>query len=84
MIRFMIFLQQWNKGELNSYLIEITSEIFAQKDNESGEYMVDIILDKAGQKGTGKWTSQSALDLAVPIPTITEAVFARCMSAIKR
>ena len=74
---------QWNKGELNSYLIEITSEIFAQKDNESGKYMVDIILDKAKQKGTGKWTSQSALDLAVPIPTITESVFARCMSAIK-
>ena len=74
---------EWNKGELDSYLMKITSEIFAQKDNESGEYMVDIILDKAGQKGTGKWTSQSALDLAVPIPTITEAVFARCMSAIK-
>ena len=75
--------KNWNKGELNSYLIEITSDIFAQKDTESGEYMVDIILDKAGQKGTGKWTSQSALDLAVPIPTITEAVFARCLSAIK-
>ena len=75
--------KEWNKGELDSYLIEITSEIFMQKDNESGEYMVDIILDKAGQKGTGKWTSQSALDLEVPIPTITEAVFARCMSAIK-
>ncbi|HEY8804358.1 MAG TPA: NADP-dependent phosphogluconate dehydrogenase [Clostridium sp.] len=74
---------KWNKGELNSYLIEITSEIFAQKDDESGEYMVDVILDKAGQKGTGKWTSQSALDLAVPIPTITEAVYARCLSAIK-
>ena len=63
--------------------MEITSEIFAQKDSDTGEYMVDIILDKAGQKGTGKWTSQSALDLAVPIPTITEAVFARCISAIK-
>jgi len=74
---------EWNMGELDSYLMEITSEIFAQKDNESGKYMVDIILDKAGQKGTGKWTSQSALDLAVPIPTITEAVFARCLSAIK-
>ena len=74
---------EWNKGELNSYLMEITSEIFAQKDNESGKHMVDIILDKAGQKGTGKWTSQSALDLAVPIPTIAEAVFARCTSAIK-
>ena len=74
---------KWNEGELNSYLIEITSDIFDKKDDESGEYMVDIILDKAGQKGTGKWTSQSALDLAVPIPTITEAVFARCLSAIK-
>ncbi len=74
---------QWNEGELDSYLMAISSKIFAQKDSESGEYMVDIILDKAGQKGTGKWTSQSALDLAVPIPTITEAVFARCMSAIK-
>lgn len=74
---------EWNKGELDSYLIEITSEIFAQKDTESGKDMVDIILDKAGQKGTGKWTSQNALGLAVPIPTITEAVFARCMSAIK-
>jgi 6-phosphogluconate dehydrogenase len=74
---------EWNKGELDSYLMEITSEIFAQKDSESGEDMVDIILDKAGQKGTGKWTSQSALDLAVPIPTITEAVFARCISSLK-
>jgi len=74
---------KWNKGELDSYLIKITSEIFAQKDTESGEYMVDIILDKAGQKGTGKWTSQSALDLAVPIPSITEAVFARCISDLK-
>ncbi|MBU3190021.1 NADP-dependent phosphogluconate dehydrogenase [Clostridium bowmanii] len=74
---------EWNSGELDSYLMEITSEIFAQVDNESGECMVDIILDRAGQKGTGKWTSQSALDLAVPIPTITESVFARCISAIK-
>ncbi|MBU3182827.1 NADP-dependent phosphogluconate dehydrogenase [Clostridium psychrophilum] len=74
---------KWNKGELNSYLIEITSEIFAQKDSDSGKYMIDIILDKAGQKGTGKWTSQSALDLEVPIPTITEAVYARCLSSIK-
>ena len=74
---------QWNEGELNSYLMEITSEIFGKKDNDTNEYMVDMILDSAGQKGTGKWTSQSALDLAVPIPTITEAVFARCMSALK-
>ena len=74
---------EWNKGELDSYLMEITSEIFAQKDSETGKHMVDIILDSAGQKGTGKWTSQSALDLGVPIPTITEAVFARCLSALK-
>jgi len=74
---------EWNKGELDSYLMEITSEIFAQVDDESGKHMVDIILDSAGQKGTGKWTSQSALDLGVPIPTITEAVFARCISALK-
>ena len=74
---------QWNEGELDSYLMEITSEIFTQKDDDTGEYIVDIILDSAGQKGTGKWTSQSALDLAVPIPTITEAVFARCISALK-
>jgi 6-phosphogluconate dehydrogenase len=73
----------WNKGELNSYLMEITSEIFGQKDADTGKHMVDVILDRAGQKGTGKWTSQSALDLGVPIPTITEAVFARCISAIK-
>jgi len=74
---------EWNKGELDSYLMEITSEIFAQKDDETGKHIVDIILDSAGQKGTGKWTSQSALDLGVPIPTITEAVFARCISALK-
>jgi 6-phosphogluconate dehydrogenase len=73
----------WNEGELNSYLIEITSDIFYEKDQTSDKYMVDVILDKAGQKGTGKWTSQSALDLSVPIPTITEAVFARCISGIK-
>jgi len=75
--------EQWNKGELDSYLMEITSEIFTKKDKETGKHMVDIILDSAGQKGTGKWTSQSALDLAVPIPTITEAVFARCISSLK-
>ncbi|MGE5614067.1 MAG: decarboxylating NADP(+)-dependent phosphogluconate dehydrogenase [Bacillota bacterium] len=74
---------EWNKGELNSYLIEITSEIFAKTDPETGKPMVDVILDKAGQKGTGKWTSKSALDLGVAIPVITEAVFARCLSAIK-
>jgi 6-phosphogluconate dehydrogenase len=74
---------EWNKGELNSYLIEITANILAQVDPETGKPMVDVILDKAGQKGTGKWTSQEALDLGVPAPTIAEAVFARCLSAIK-
>lgn len=74
---------EWNKGELNSYLIEITSDIFTKTDPETGKPIVDVILDKAGQKGTGKWTSKSALDLGVAIPVITEAVYARCLSAIK-
>ncbi|KAA0560973.1 NADP-dependent phosphogluconate dehydrogenase [Rossellomorea aquimaris] len=73
----------WNKGELDSYLIEITADIFTKKDEETGKPMIDVILDKAGQKGTGKWTSQSALDLGVSLPIITESVFARFISAIK-
>ncbi len=73
----------WNGGELDSYLIEITRNIFPQKDPETGLPMVDVILDAAGQKGTGKWTSQESLDLGLPAPTIAEAVFARCMSAAK-
>ncbi|WRP05178.1 NADP-dependent phosphogluconate dehydrogenase [Rossellomorea aquimaris] len=73
----------WNKGELDSYLIEITADIFTKNDEETGKPMVDVILDKAGQKGTGKWTSQSALDLGVSLPIITESVFARFISAIK-
>ncbi|BCB04648.1 NADP-dependent phosphogluconate dehydrogenase [Bacillus sp. KH172YL63] len=73
----------WNKGELDSYLIEITADIFTKKDEETGKPMVDVILDKAGQKGTGKWTSQSALDLGVSLPIITESVFARFISSIK-
>ena len=72
----------WNKGELDSYLIEITSEIFAKRDDD-GVPMVDKILDTAGQKGTGKWTSISALDLGMPLTLIGEAVFARCISALK-
>ncbi len=72
----------WNKGELDSYLIEITSEIFAKKDDD-GEPMVDKILDTAGQKGTGKWTGISALDLGMPVTLIGEAVFARCLSSMK-
>ena len=74
---------RWNATELDSYLIEITSKIFTTKDPETGNYLVDMILDAAGQKGTGKWTSQVALDLGVPLTLITEAVFARSMSAMK-
>jgi len=73
---------QWNQGKLNSYLIEITADIFAQIDT-TGNPLVEMILDEAAQKGTGKWTSQSALDLGVSAPTIAEAVFARCISALK-
>jgi len=74
----------WDKGPLNSYLIGITRDIFARVDEESGQPLVEVILDQAGQKGTGKWASQNALDLGVSVPTITEAVFARCISAIKK
>ncbi|PYI54442.1 NADP-dependent phosphogluconate dehydrogenase [Paenibacillus flagellatus] len=74
---------EWNKGELDSYLIEITADIFTKTDPDTGKPMVDVILDTAGQKGTGKWTSQSALDLGVPLSIITESVFARMLSAMK-
>jgi 6-phosphogluconate dehydrogenase len=72
----------WNKGELDSYLIDITSQIFAKKDDD-GVPVVEKILDTAGQKGTGKWTGISALDLGTPVTLIGEAVFARCLSAMK-
>ena len=72
----------WNKGELSSYLIEITRDILNYKD-EKKKYTLDQILDTAGQKGTGKWTSVSALDLGIPMTMVSEAVFARCLSAIK-
>ena len=75
--------KSWNEGDLDSYLIKITSEILAKVDEETGKPVTEIILDRAGQKGTGKWTSQSALDLGIAAPTIAEAVFARCISAIK-
>jgi 6-phosphogluconate dehydrogenase len=75
---------EWNTGELSSYLVGITSEILAKKDSETGKPMVDVILDTAEQKGTGKWTSQVSLDLGVPAPTIADAVFARTLSAIKK
>ncbi|MGE3821907.1 MAG: decarboxylating NADP(+)-dependent phosphogluconate dehydrogenase [Isosphaeraceae bacterium] len=74
---------RWNTGPLDSYLIEITRDILGFEDPETGEPMVDMILDKAGQKGTGKWTVTSALDLGVPLTLIGEAVFARCLSARK-
>ena len=73
----------WNEGDLQSYLIEITRDIFTVTDEDSGGHLVDQILDTAGQKGTGKWMSQHALDLGVPTTLITEAVFARCLSAQK-
>jgi 6-phosphogluconate dehydrogenase len=75
--------KEWNEGELDSYLIEITADIFTKKDEETGKPLVEVILDTAGQKGTGKWTSQSALDLGVPVSIITESVFARFISAMK-
>jgi len=74
---------QWNEGELDSYLIEITSRIFRKRDDRTDADLVDIVLDRAAQKGTGKWTSQSALDLGIPLPLITESVFARIVSSLK-
>lgn len=74
--------ENWNQGELNSYLIEITRDIFSVKD-DGGGYLVDKIMDRAGAKGTGKWMSQLALDLGVPSTLVTEAVYARCLSAMK-
>lgn len=74
---------EWNRGDLESYLIEITAKILRVKDPETGKPLVDLVLDKAGQKGTGKWTSQIALDLGVPIPTIDAAIVARILSSQK-
>jgi 6-phosphogluconate dehydrogenase len=74
---------RWNTGRLDSYLIEITRDIFGYRDPETGKPLVDLILDAAGQKGTGKWTVGSALDLGIPLTLIGEAVFARCLSAQK-
>ena len=73
---------EWNRGDLESYLIQITAEVLAKRD-PAGGFLVDHILDQAEQKGTGKWTSQSALDLGIPVTGITEAVFARMLSALK-
>jgi len=77
-----IVFREWNKGDLDSYLIEITRDILAYKDSD-GKPLVDKILDTAGQKGTGKWTAVSALDLGIPLTLIGEAVFSRCLSAVK-
>ena len=75
---------QWNEGDLDSFLIEITAQIFAKKDDQGTDnFLVDLVLDKAAQKGTGKWTAQSALDLGIPVTAITEAVYARSLSAFK-
>jgi 6-phosphogluconate dehydrogenase len=74
--------KEWNEGELDSYLVEITRDILGYKD-EDGNYVLDLILDTAGQKGTGKWTAMTALDTGQPLTLVTEAVFARCLSALK-
>jgi 6-phosphogluconate dehydrogenase len=74
-------LSEWNKGDLESYLIEITAEVLKQTDAKTGKPLVDVILDEAGQKGTGRWTVQSALDLGVPVTGIAEATFARAISS---
>jgi 6-phosphogluconate dehydrogenase len=79
---FAEVFKEWNKTELDSFLIDISTQIFAKKDDD-GEPMIDKILDAAGQKGTGKWTAISALDLAQPVTLIGESVFARCLSALK-
>jgi len=73
----------WNQGEMKSYLIEIAAAVLDHSDPETGKPMVDVILDKAGQKGTGKWASQNALDLGVAVPTIDAALQARILSAFK-
>ncbi|NBW40095.1 NADP-dependent phosphogluconate dehydrogenase [bacterium] len=77
------FFSKWNRGRLNSYLMEITVDILRKKSEDSSQSLVDLILDKAGQKGTGRWTVQASLELGVPIPTISAAVDARGMSALK-
>jgi len=74
---------EWNKSELNSFLIEITEKVLRKKDDKTGRHLVEMILDTAGQKGTGKWTSQAAMDLGVPVPTIDSAVTMRQLSAMK-
>ncbi len=74
---------EYNQGELNSYLMEITSHIFEERDPETGEDMIDLILDQAGQKGTGRWTVETAMEAGTPVPTISAAVEARALSACR-
>ncbi len=74
---------EWNKGDLDSFLIEITADIFAKKDDQGEGHLVDKIMDRAGQKGTGKWTVNVGLDQGIPVTLISEAVFSRCISAVK-
>ena len=80
----MTCISAWNKGELNGYLMEITSHIFSQADEKTGKRLIDEILDVAKQKGTGMWTSQSAMELQVPIPTIDLAVAMRDLSVFAK
>lgn len=75
--------QEWNQGDLQSFLVEITAEIFNKKDELTDQHLIDVILDKGKQKGTGKWTSQNAMDLGTPVPTIDSAVTMRAISAMK-
>src|SRR3954467_4361953 len=74
--------EEWNEGDLDSFLIDITAKVLAKEDPATGEPLVDVIVDQAEQKGTGRWTSQDALELGVPLTAITEAVFARSLSAL--
>ncbi len=80
---FAGIFSEWNSGELNSFLIEITAKIFGRKDPETGKALVDVILDKAGQKGTGKWTVGHAVEMGVPLSVIGSAVEARILSSLK-
>ncbi len=75
--------EEWNRGELESFLIEITAAVLKVEDEATGKPLVDLVLDRAGQKGTGKWTAQVALDLGVPVPTINAAMFGRMVSSMK-
>jgi 6-phosphogluconate dehydrogenase len=77
-----VVYNKWNQGEIKSYLIEITSEIFLQRDDKTQNRLIDVILDEAKQKGTGKWTSWGAMDLQVPTPTVDAAVMMRICPVI--